>query len=269
MNMWRISGWRIVVAVVLFGFWEGLSLPWADMVGLGDGSREPFIDPFWFSRPSDIAVYIWQATLSGQLPWDLYMTFKATAIGYVIGALLGLTLGLAMAQSEATALVLKPFILAIYGIPRIALAPIFILWFGIALTSKVMMAAMMTFMLVFFNTYEGVRAADIELRNVARVLGANRWQLFWNVTIPNASPWIIAGLRISIPQALVAAVVAEFIASTSGLGYRIMETTSSLDTTGTMAGILVLMVVVIVLNTILDRGENRVLRWRPKENNEP
>lgn len=173
--------------------------------------------------------------------------------------------GLLLAQSETIALILRPFILAIYGIPRIALAPIFVLWFGIALTSKVMMAAMMTFLLVFFNTYEGVRAADLDLKNVARVLGTNRWQLFWHVTIPNASPWIIAGLRIAIPQALVAAVVAEFIASTRGLGYRIMETTNVLDTAGTMAGIFVLMVVVVALSSVLDRIEARILRWRPKE----
>jgi NitT/TauT family transport system permease protein len=249
--MIKITALRLVVFALIIALWEGIS--------------GPVVDPFWLSRPSEIAAYLWGSILSGQLLGDLYFTFRATAIGYAFGALTGLVLGLLVAQNETTALVLKPFILAIYGIPRIALAPIFILWFGIALLSKVMMAAMMTFMLVFFNTYEGVRAADLELKNVARVLGASRWQLFWHVTIPNASPWIIAGLRIAIPQALVAAVVAEFIASTAGLGYRIMETTSSLNTPGTMAGIVVLMVVVVVLNTALDRIETHILRWRPKE----
>lgn len=249
--MIKITALRLLVFVLIIALWQGIS--------------GPVIDPFWLSRPSEIALYLWESILSGQLLSDLYFTFRATAIGYAFGALAGLGCGLLVAQNETTALVLKPFILAIYGIPRIALAPIFILWFGIALLSKVMMAAMMTFMLVFFNTYEGVRAADLELRNVARVLGASRWQLFWHVTIPNASPWIIAGLRIAIPQALVAAVVAEFIASTAGLGYRIMETTSSLNTPGTMAGIVVLMVVVVLLNTALDRVETHILRWRPKE----
>ncbi|HLQ26697.1 MAG TPA: ABC transporter permease [Acidiferrobacterales bacterium] len=251
MNWFAINGWRLLIALALLGLWEGLS--------------GPIFDPFWLSRPSDVALFLWKSILSGQLISDLSITFQATAIGYVFGAILGLAFGLALAQSETVALVLKPFILAIYGIPRIALAPMFILWFGIALASKVMMAAMMTFMLVFFNTYEGVRTADLELRSVARVLGASRWRLFFYVTIPNASPWIIAGLRISIPQALVAAVVAEFIASTGGLGYRIMETTSGLNTAGTMAGIVVLMVVVMVLNGLLDRLEKKALRWRPKE----
>jgi ABC-type nitrate/sulfonate/bicarbonate transport system, permease component len=128
-----------------------------------------------------------------------------------------------------------------------------------------MMAAMVTLLLVFFNTYEGIRSSDLQLKSVALVLGASRWQLFRSVTLPNASPWILAGLRIAIPQALVGAVVAEFIASTGGLGYLIMDTTSTLDSAGTMAGILVLMLVVLLLGTILDRIEGRILRWRPQE----
>lgn len=252
MNNRSILFWRIVVAIVLLGSWE-LASGW-------------LFDSFWLSQPSEIALYLWESLKSGQLLSDLSLTFQATAYGYVLGAAAGLFFGLLLAQSENIALILRPFIMAIYGIPRIALAPIFILWFGIAMTSKVMMAAMMTFMLVFFNTYEGVRAADVELKNVARVMGAGRWKLFFYVTLPDASPWIIAGLRIAIPQALVAAVVAEFIASIGGLGYRLMETTSSLDTPGTMAGIVVLMIIVMLLNSLLDRGENYLLRWRPKEN---
>ena len=245
--------WRLGIAAALLGLWQGIS-----------GS---LVDRFWLSSPSEVAAYLWESLLRGPLLADLSLTIQATAIGYAIGAVAGLVLGFVLAQSEAVALVLKPFVLAVYGIPRIALAPVFILWFGIALPSKVMMAAMMTFMLVFFNTYEGVRSADLELRNVARILGATRWRLFLHVTVPNASPWIIAGLRVSIPQALVAAVVAEFIASTGGLGYRIMETTSGLNTAGTMAGVVVLMAVVVVLNLALDRTEGWALKWRPKDAN--
>jgi len=244
--------WRAAIAVGLLALWQGLS--------------GTVVDAFWLSRPTDVALYLWTSLVHGPLLADLGLTLESTAIGYIIGSVAGLVCGFALAQSESVALVLKPFVLAVYGVPRIALAPIFILWFGIALQSKVMMAAMMTFMLVFFNTYEGVRAADLDLRNVARVLGATRWKLFVHVTVPNASPWIIAGLRVSIPQALVATVVAEFIASTGGLGYRIMETTSGMNTAGTMAGVVVLMLIVVVLNLGLDRTEERVLRWRPHDN---
>lgn len=253
-NAFALTMWRIALAVSLLAAWQILS--------------GTVIDVFWLSEPTAIGQWLWEAILSGQLPYDLYITFRATAIGYVYGAVAGLLLGMLMVQSDSIALVTKPFILAVYGIPRIALAPVFILWFGIGMNSKIMMAAMATFLLVFFNTYEGVRAADLDLRNVSRVLGASRSQVFRYVTLPNASPWIIAGLRIAIPQALVAATVAEFIASTAGLGYRIMWTTNTLDTAGTMAGILVLMAVVVILNLVLDRGEKHILQWRPEDTQE-
>jgi NitT/TauT family transport system permease protein len=242
--------WRASLTIFFFGLWEIIS--------------GPIVDKFWFSRPSDIAISLWASIQNGILIRDLGITFQETAIGYVYGVFVGISSGLALAQSEKVAEITKPFIMAIYGIPRIALAPVFILWFGIGLNSKVMMAALATFLLVFFNTYEGIRSCDLDLRNIARVLGASRWQLFWKVTLPNASPWIISGLRIAIPQALVAATVAEFIASTGGLGYRIMETTNTMNTAGTMGGILVLMLVVVVLNNFLDYFEDWILRWRPR-----
>lgn len=174
----KVTLWRLALAGGLLILWE-----------FGAGR---LFDPFWFSQPSTIAAAAWKSAQTGQLWEDLSATFRATAIGYLGGAGLGLVLGVMLAQSETLADVLRPFMLALYGIPRIALAPIFVLWFGIALTSKVMMAGMMSFLLVFFSTYDGVRDADLELRNVARILGTNRWQLFWHVTIPNASPWIIS-----------------------------------------------------------------------------
>ncbi|HEU5017615.1 MAG TPA: ABC transporter permease [Pseudolabrys sp.] len=247
----RLIIWRLVVVALILGAWQGLS--------------GPVFDSFWVSRPSAIAAWLWKSIVTGSLGADLLITAKETVYGYLIGAVAGLALAFVLAQSERAAVVLRPFILAIYGIPRIALAPLFVLWFGIALASKIMMAAMVTLLLVFFNTYEGIRSADLQLKSVALVLGASRWQLFWNVTLPNASPWMLAGLRIAIPQALVGAVVAEFIASTGGLGYLIMDTTSTLDSAGTMAGIIVLMLVVLLLGTLLDRIEGWLLRWRPQE----
>ncbi|HET7850534.1 MAG TPA: ABC transporter permease [Pseudolabrys sp.] len=251
MKIERLIFWRLVVIAIILGAWQGLS--------------GPVFDSFWISRPSEIAIWLWRSITSGTLGADLLITAKETVYGYLIGAAAGLVLAFILAQSERAAIVLRPLILAVYGIPRIALAPLFVLWFGIALASKIMMAAMVTLLLVFFNTYEGIRSSDLQLKNVAQVLGASRWQLFWNVTLPNASPWILAGLRLSIPQALVAAVVAEFIASIGGLGYLIMDTTSTLDSAGTMAGIIVLMLIVLLLGTILDRIEGWLLRWRPQE----
>lgn len=249
MSAWRINLLRLAVLALFLLAWE-----------LATGT---LIDPFWLSKPSLIGAWIMKSLRSGELLGDLAVTFSSAAYGYVLGAIGGLVMGLVLAQSETVAEVLRPFILAVYGIPRIALAPVFVLWFGIGMYSKVMMAGTMTLLLVFFSTFDGIRAADAELRSVASVLGAGRWQLFRYVTVPNAMPWIISGLRISIPQALVASVMAEFIASTAGIGYRIMSTTNTLDTAGTMAGILILMVLVVGLNDILDRFESHVMRWRP------
>ena len=169
--------WRLLVVALIIGIWQGLS--------------GPVFNSFWVSRPSAIAVWLWHSITTGRLGNDLLVTAKETVYGYLIGAVGGLVLAFALAQSERVAVVLRPFILAIYGIPRIALAPLFVLWFGIALTSKVMMAAMVTLLLVFFNTYEGIRSSDLQLKSVALVLGASRWQLFRSVTLPNASPWIL------------------------------------------------------------------------------
>jgi NitT/TauT family transport system permease protein len=247
MNIYKLTFWRVMVAVLLLSAWQIFG---------GD----------LLSNPSEIGKYLWEyGGPNGEFWPDLQSTFQATAIGYAFGAVIGLACGLLLAQSEKAAMIFKPYVLAIYGIPRIALAPVFIAWFGIALLSKVMMAGMVTFMLVFFNTYEGVRAADLDLRNTARVLGANRWQLFFQVTLPNASPWITAGLRIAIPQALVGAVVAEFIASERGLGFRMMENTGQLAMEGVMGGVLILMMIVVILNSILDKVEDYILRWRPKQ----
>jgi NitT/TauT family transport system permease protein len=148
--------------------------------------------------------------------------------------------------------------------PRSALAPLFILWFGIGVASKVAQAALMVLFMVFFNTYAGLRNVDEELVNTVRLLGATRLQLLGKVRIPAALPFILTGLKVSVPQALLGAVVAEFISSNKGIGYLIVHSTSQFDTAGTFAGILVLMVVVYVLNTGLGWVE-RQLSHRHRE----
>jgi NitT/TauT family transport system permease protein len=245
----QLGFWQIALGVALLGFWE-----W---------SAGRLIDPFFVSKPSSIAVSLWQGILNGSLARDIGVTMRETAIGYAIGAPLAVLAGFGLAQAPRVAAVLNPYILALYGIPRIALAPLFLIWFGIGENSKIFLALMMTFFLVFVNTYTGIHAVESGLKNVARVMGANRLAIFWKVVLPAASPWIIAGLRISIPQALVSAVVGEIVMSTSGIGYRIGLSTQVFNITGAMAGVIVLMVIVVVLNLLLDRIEAYLLRWRP------
>jgi NitT/TauT family transport system permease protein len=242
---------QVCVGLALLGGWE-----------LAAGS---LIDTFFVSKPSLVAGELWRQAVSGTLWRDLLVTIvQETLVGYAAGSLLGIAAGFALAQWPTTARILNPYVMAIYGVPRIALAPLFIVWFGIGPTSKIWLAGMMAFFLAFFNTFTGVGGVDQGLKNVARVMGANRVELLLKVILPAASPWVIAGLRVSIPYALVAAVVGEMVMSTSGVGYRIIRATQTFDITGTMAGVVELMLIVMLANWLLDKFEGHLLRWRPK-----
>jgi sulfonate transport system permease protein len=245
----QLGAWQVLFGLAVLGLWE-----WAS---------GRLIDTFFVSKPSLVAGFLWQSILNGSLARDISVTLRETAIGYAIGAPLAILSGFLLAQAPRVAAVLNPYILALYGVPRIALAPLFLVWFGIGENSKIFLALMMTFFLTFVNTYTGINTVEIGLKNVARVMGASGRQVFWKVVLPAASPWIIAGLRVSIPQALVAAVVGELVMSTAGLGYRIGLSTQTFNITGAMSGVIVLMLVVIALNLILDRAEAYLLRWRP------
>ncbi len=245
----RLGVWQVTFGLAVLALWE-----WAS---------GRLLDTFFVSKPSLVAGFLWQSVLNGTLARDVGVTMRETATGYVLGAPLAILCGFLLAQAPRAAAVLNPYILAVYGVPRIALAPLFLVWFGIGENSKVFLALMMTFFLTFVNTFTGINTVDMGLKNVARVMGASGTQVFWKVVLPAASPWIIAGLRVSIPQALVAAVVGELVMSTAGLGYRIGLSTQTFNITGAMSGVLVLMLIVILLNLALDRVEAYLLRWRP------
>jgi NitT/TauT family transport system permease protein len=241
---------QVLVGVVLLGCWE-----------LASGT---LIDTFFVSKPSLIAAELWRQATTGLLWNDLWVTIvQETLTGYAIGAGLGIVSGFLLAQAPTVARILNPYVMAVYGVPRIALAPLFIVWFGIGLASKIWLAGMMAYFLSFFNTYTGVGGVDPGLKNVARVMGASRLEVLTKVVLPAASPWIIAGLRVSIPYALVAAVVGEMVMSTAGIGYRIILATQTFNITGTMAGVVVLMLIVMLANMLLDKAEAHLMRWRP------
>jgi NitT/TauT family transport system permease protein len=247
--------WQILLGIALLVAWQTVSGRW--------------VDPFWLSRPSLIVASLVGQYRAGTLLPDLATTLGNSLAGYVAGAVPGVLLGFALASLEGVAEVLNPYIMAAYGIPRIALAPLVIVWFGIGAASKIFLAATMAFFLTFFNTYTGVRSVEPRLVNVARVMGASRWACVTKVILPASSPWVIAGLRISIPNALVSEVVGEFIAAQRGLGYRIVYYANTFNTTGTMAGVLLLMVIVFLTNKLLDHAEQRILRWQPREARSP
>lgn len=246
-----IAAGRVLFGLLLFSLWE-----------LSSGR---LIDPFWISSPSRVFGYLWKITADGSLFGHLGTTLYETVTGFFIGALLGIGGGFLLARAEVVAEVLDPYIVAFNGIPRIALAPLFIIWFGIGTTSKVILVVIVVSFLTFFNTYAGVKGADLELKNMVRIMGANERQVLFKVTLPAAIPWITTGLKLSVPYALVGAVVGEFIAASKGLGYLINYNTGLFSTTGALGGILVLAVIVALCTEVISRIEAHLLRWRPRE----
>jgi NitT/TauT family transport system permease protein len=247
----RLLLYRVLLGCVLLVSWE-----------LTSGR---LIDPFWISSPSKVLRYLWEVTADGSIIAHISITLYETFSGFIIGAVLGTSAGFLLARAESVAAVLEPYIVAFNGIPRIALAPLFIIWFGIGPNSKVILVVIVVSFLTFSNTFAGVKGVDQELKDLVRVMGASERQVMTKITIPATIPWITTGLKLSVPYALVGAVVGEFIASSKGLGYLINYNTGLFFTTGAMGGILVLALVVVVCNEFISRAEVYLLRWRPKE----
>ncbi len=247
----RLFLYRLLFGLLLLSLWE-----------LSSGR---LIDPFWISSPSRVSSYLWEVTRDGSIFEHLAVTLYETTAGFLIGAVTGIGAGFLLARRQTMAQVLDPYIVAFNGIPRIALAPLFIIWFGIGPNSKVILVVIVVFFLTFFNTYSGVKGVDIELKNLLRIMGATERQVLFKVTIPGTVPWITTALKLSVPYALVGAVVGEFIAASKGLGYLINYNTSLFSTTGALGGIAVLALIVVLSNEAINLAESRLLRWRPKE----
>lgn len=218
----------------------------------------------WVSTPSAVwsQLRIWSDT--GVL-WDgLRATLSATLLGFVAGAIVGALLGAVLGSMRRVGRILEPFVLAVYSIPKIALAPLFVLWFGIDLLPKVMMAALLVGFLVFFSVYQGFKTIDQQLLAITRLMGGGRLTTMRKVAIPYSAAWMFTGLKMGLPYALIGAVVGEFMASTVGVGYLIKNASSQFNTAGVFAGIVVLMIVSTILFTALSVVERRVLHWAGK-----
>jgi len=247
----RLFLYRLIFGLVLLAFWE-----------LSSGR---LIDPFWVSSPSKVFLYLYEVFADGSIFGHLAITLYETFSGFFIGSIFGIGIGFVLGRKEVLADILDPYVVAFNGIPRIALAPLFIIWFGIGPTSKVILVVSVVFFLTFFNTFAGVKSVDAELKNVLRIMGATERQVLMKITLPAIVPWIATGLKISLPYAIVAAVVGEFIAASKGLGYLINYNTALFSTTGALGGILILALVVVVCNEAINRAEAYLLRWRPRE----
>jgi sulfonate transport system permease protein len=244
-----VAAWRAGLAVVLLGGWQS-----AANVGA--------IDPFFLSRPSDIAERIWMWVSSGTLWRHLAVTLEESVLGLVIGGFLGVTTGFALARSPFAARVLEPYIMMLNALPRVVLAPLFLLWFGLGIWSKVALAVTLVFFVMFFSAYQGVRDANRVIIDNVRMLGATERQLVRHVLFPSALTWIFSSLQVSLGFAMVGAVVGEYLGATRGLGYVISQAEGTFDTTGVFAGMFVLSVVVVSASAGVSRLERWLLRWK-------
>lgn len=244
----KILAWRIGIAVVGLALWEAVS--------------GRLIKSFWISAPSAIWAQLMAWVDSGDLWMHVEITLTETILGFVFGAVSGIAVGLALGLNKRLAAVLDPFIIAFYSLPKIALAPLFILWFGVGLLSKVVLATFVVFFLVFYNTYAGTLAVEQELVDVLRLMGATRWQIVRKVILPSVLLWIFTGMKISVPYALIGAVVGEMMASNKGLGYLIQASAGQYDTSGVFAALFVLMLIATGLHELLKQSEKLMLRWK-------
>ena len=244
-----VAAWRAGLAVVLLGGWQ-----FAANTGA--------IDPFFLSRPSDIAERIWMWVSSGTLWPHLAVTLEESVLGLVIGGVLGVATGFALARSPFAARVLEPYIMMLNAVPRVVLAPLFLLWFGLGIWSKVALAVTLVFFVMFFSAYQGVRDVNRVIIDNARMLGATERQLVRHVLFPSALTWIFSSLQVSLGFAMVGAVVGEYLGATRGLGYVISQAEGTFDTTGVFAGMFVLSMVVVTASAGVSRLERWLLRWK-------
>ncbi|MGW1810336.1 ABC transporter permease [Streptomyces sp. NPDC002078] len=245
---------RVLLLVAVLGLWEGLS-------------RAKVIDPFNFSMPSKIWDQIWtwvtHGTALGSLGEQIWYTLYEALLGWVIGVVAGVLLGIALGRIGLLAEVLGPYIKVLNSIPRIVLAPIFLIWFGLGPSSKVASAVVLVFFPVFFNAFQGAREVDRNLVANARILGAGDRRVTLQVVIPSATSWIFTSLHVSFGFALIGAIVGEYIGATKGIGLLVAQSQNTFNAAGVYAAMVILAVVALAAEGLLTFAERRIFRWKP------
>ncbi|MFF7340883.1 ABC transporter permease [Streptomyces sp. NPDC008163] len=245
---------RAAVLVFVLGVWEWFS-------------RAGIIDPFNFSMPSKIWHQIQQwalhGTPQGSLLEQIWYTLYEALLGWVVGVIGGVVLGIALGRVRFLADVLGPYIKVLNALPRIVLAPIFLIWFGLGPASKVASAVVLVFFPVFFNAFQGAREVDRHLIDNARILGARDRQVTFQVVIPAATSWIFTSLHVSFGFALIGAIVGEYIGATKGIGLLVSASQGTFNSAGVYAAMVILAVVALLAEGLLTFLERKLFRWKP------
>jgi NitT/TauT family transport system permease protein len=257
-HFWTLTGVRALLVVVWLASWEI--------------AARTIIDPFFYSRPSDIwqklVTWFTEGTSQGSIWSNIAITLEEAVLGFVIGTIAGVVLGVLLGRAHFLADVLAPFIKGANAIPRIVLASLFVIWFGLGLSSKVATAFVLVFFAVFFNAFQGAREVDKVLVDNARILGASRRDLLRTIVLPSATSWILASMHVAFGFALIGAVVGEVVGADRGMGLLINKSQGNFDAAGIYAGMLVITVVALAAEWLITRLERRLTSWRPPSNSQ-
>ncbi len=255
MSRAQLLAWQILAGVAAIAVWHVLT----NYPVLSEVKQARF----FFSTPEDVAVRIWKFFATGMIWRHLGITLTETLLAFIIGAVSGVVIGFWFARQPRVAAVFDPYVKMANALPRVVLAPIFMLWFGLGVWSKVALGVTLVFFIVFFNVYQGVKEVSPTVLANARMLGMNERQLLRHVYWPSALSWMFSSLHTSVGFALVGAVVGEYLGSAAGLGYIIHEAEGTFDVTGVFAGMVVLAAFVLVIDGAVTLVERRLLAWRP------
>ncbi|WP_066270750.1 ABC transporter permease [Hydrogenophaga palleronii] len=254
--------WQIALLAALIAFWYLMTTPGLVPPFMFDNDRQA---AFFFGEPLRVAGRIWSWFVTdADIYQHLGVTLTETVLAFAIGAIGGLLGGLWLALSPMASAILEPYIKAMNSMPRIILAPIFAVWFGLGIASKVALGVTLVFFIVFFNVYQGVKEVSPVILANARMLGASQKQLLRHVYLPSATSWVFSSLHTSVGLAFVGAVVGEYLGSSQGVGYLILQAEGSFDINTVMAGIVVLTAFALVLDAVVGRIEKRLMKWQPK-----
>ncbi|WP_234802749.1 ABC transporter permease [Mycobacteroides salmoniphilum] len=251
----RVWGLRTLLVVVWLVSWELAATLW--------------LDPFFYSKPSLIWARLIEwfttGTQFGSIWLQIFTTVEEAVLGFLIGTVAGVTLGVLLGRSRYWSEVLAPFIKALNAVPRIVLASLFIIWFGLGLSSKVATVVVLVFFAVFFNAFTGAREVDGNVINNARILGASPSRILTSIVLPSATSWILSSLHTAFGFALIGAVVGEYAGASKGLGLLISNAQGTFDSAGIYAGMIIITVVALLAEWLIGIAESRLLKWRPSQ----
>jgi NitT/TauT family transport system permease protein len=254
--------YQLGLLLALFGFWWAMTTPGLLPNFMFDNDRQA---AFFFGEPLKVLLRIWAWFVTeADIYRHLAVTLIETLLAFGIGSVLGLAAGLWLALAPLASAILEPYVKALNSMPRIILAPIFAVWFGLGMASKVALGVTLVFFIVFFNVYQGVKEVSPVILANARMLGASQRQLLRHVYLPSATSWVFSSLHTSVGLAFVGAVVGEYLGSSQGVGYLILQAEGSFDINTVMAGILVLTGFALLIDAAVGRVERRLMKWQPR-----